>query len=78
MTATTPALIRLAMEQLAASMCAAGWDAKALVVEQGDGTVLIGLTSWMSWHPAAGVFPAPILYSANGEPLATINDRSPP
>jgi hypothetical protein len=54
MSTPIPALIRAEMAQLAESMRAAGWDAKALVVEQGDGTILVNLSAWLSWHPASG------------------------
>lgn len=69
MSATTPALIRGEMEQLAEALRRAGWDATALVVERGDGTILVNLSAWCSYHPAHGAFPTPALYSAQGEPL---------
>jgi hypothetical protein len=78
MSTPIPALIRAEMAQLAESMRAAGWDAKALVVEQGDGTILVNLSAWLSWHPASGVFPTPTLYSARGEPLIAGQPSLPP
>lgn len=76
MSTPIPAPIRAEVEALQESLVALGWDAKTLVVEWPDGTVLVGLNCWLSWQPGSGTFPAPTLYTAQGEPLTT--PRLPP
>jgi hypothetical protein len=78
MSTPTPALFRAEAEALRDAMRALGWDAKTLVVERADGTLLIGLNCWLSWHPSSGVFPTPTLYSARGEPLIAGQPSLPP
>lgn len=67
--AVGPNLIRADMDILCAQLRQAGWDAKAIVVEQGNGTIVVGLSAWVSFLPGGGAFPAlsPDLFLPSGE-----------
>lgn len=64
-------LIRANIEQLVEALKAAGWDARATVVTQGDGTIVAGLSAWVSFLPSGAAFPPriPDLVLPNGEPV---------